>query len=54
MQVADIGFSQRYRLPREIADIAQRLKMIDRFEMMGSSMADAVVTADTTRSGRGG
>jgi hypothetical protein len=29
-----IGFPQRHRLPREIADIAQRLEVIDRFEMI--------------------
>ena len=39
MQVADIGFPQRHRLPREITDIAQRLEVIDRFEMIFQRLA---------------
>ena len=34
MQVADIGFSQRHRLPGKIADVAQRGEVIDCFEMI--------------------
>jgi hypothetical protein len=39
MQVADIGFPQRRRMPREIADTAQRLEVIDRFKMIFQRLA---------------
>jgi hypothetical protein len=39
MQVADIGFPRRRRMPREIADIAQRLEVIDRFKMIFQRLA---------------
>jgi hypothetical protein len=39
VQIADICLPQRRRLPRELADKAQRLEVIDRFEMIFQRLA---------------